>query len=74
MSDYDRNIATARFGADRVAIDAGLRAHMIRVYNYMFIGVGLTGVAAWAMYQYTLSNPAFGSVATKAFLRVTIAS
>jgi len=59
MSDFDRNIATARFGADRVAIDAGLRAHMIRVYNYMAIGVALTGVAAWALYQYTLSDPAF---------------
>lgn len=59
MSDFDRNIATARFGADRVAIDAGLRAHMIRVYNYMTVGVGLTGVAAWALYQYADSNPAF---------------
>jgi FtsH-binding integral membrane protein len=59
MSDFDRNVATARFGADRVAIDAGLRAHMIRVYNYMFVGVGLTGVASWGLYQYTLSNPAF---------------
>jgi FtsH-binding integral membrane protein len=59
MSDFDRNVATARFGADRVAIDAGLRAHMIRVYNYMAVGVGLTGVASWGLYQYTLSNPAF---------------
>jgi uncharacterized protein len=60
MSDFDRNIATARFGADRVAIDAGLRAHMIRVYNYMTIGVALTGVASWALYQYVLADPAFG--------------
>jgi FtsH-binding integral membrane protein len=51
MSDFDRNIATARFGADRVAIDAGLRAYMIRVYNYMAIGVALTGVAALFIYQ-----------------------
>ncbi len=37
MSDFDRNFATARSGyrTDQVAIDAGLRAHMIRVYNYM---------------------------------------
>ena len=61
MSDFDRNYAAARgFGADRaVAIDAGLRAHMIRVYNYMAGGVALTGVVAWLTYQYTLSNPAF---------------
>jgi FtsH-binding integral membrane protein len=61
MSDFDRNYAAARgFGADRaVAIDQGLRAHMIRVYNYMASGVALTGVVAWLTYQYTLSNPAF---------------
>jgi hypothetical protein len=61
MSDFDRNFATARgFGADRaVAIDQGLRAHMIRVYNYMAGGVALTGVVAWATYQYMLSNPEF---------------
>ena len=39
MSDFDRNPATARTGIDRVAIDAGLRAYMIRVYNYMATGV-----------------------------------
>ena len=45
MSDFDRNIATARTGyrTDQVAIDAGLRAYMIRVYNYMTAGVALTG-------------------------------
>ena len=47
MSDFDRNIASARgYGADRaVAIDAGLRAYMIRVYNTMALGVALTGLA-----------------------------
>jgi len=49
MSDYDRNVAAfpgARTGQS-VAVDAGLRAHMIRVYNYMASAVGLTGVVAW---------------------------
>ena len=32
-------------------IDAGLRAHMIRVYNYMTGALGLTGVVAWLSYQ-----------------------
>ena len=46
MSDFDRNYATLRgVGTDRaVAYDMGLRAHMIRVYNYMASGVALTGV------------------------------
>ena len=53
MSDFDRNLATARTGyrADQVAIDAGLRAYMIRVYNYMVAGVALTGIVAWLTFQ-----------------------
>ena len=53
MSDFDRNIATARTGyrTDQVTIDAGLRAYMIRGYNYMTAGVALTGVVAWFAYQ-----------------------
>jgi uncharacterized protein len=54
MSDFDRNYAAARrgVGADRaVAIDQGLRAYMIRVYNYMALGVALTGVASWLTFQ-----------------------
>ena len=49
MSDFDRNYAAARtaYRIDQVTIDAGLRAHMIRVYNYMTAGVALTGVVAW---------------------------
>jgi FtsH-binding integral membrane protein len=55
MSDFDRNVA-AFPGAGRAtaAVDAGLRAHMIRVYNYMAGGVGLTGLVAY------LTNAYFG--------------
>jgi FtsH-binding integral membrane protein len=53
MSDFDRNFATVRPGyrADQIAIDEGLRAHMIRVYNYMTAGVALTGLVAWFTFQ-----------------------
>jgi uncharacterized protein len=52
MSNLDRNVAaTPRGYADRAAIDAGLRAHMLRVYNYMAIGVALTGLIAWVTFQ-----------------------
>ena len=53
MSDFDRNYATARTGyrTDQVAIDAGLRAYMIRVYNYMTAGVALTGLVAWLTFR-----------------------
>src|SRR5215469_6855819 len=59
MSDFDRNYSAARgVGLGRAAvIDAGLRAYMLRVYNYMAIGVALTGIAAWITYQMVLTNP-----------------
>jgi FtsH-binding integral membrane protein len=55
MSNYDPNYQPARYGAgvDRTAaeIDQGLRAYMIAVYNYMAVGVALTGVAAWIAFS-----------------------
>jgi hypothetical protein len=53
MSDFDRNLAArGSFGADRaLAVDAGLRAYMLRVYNYMAAAVALTGVVAWLSFQ-----------------------
>ena len=54
MSNYDRNAPSSAFSANgAVAIDVGLRAFMLRVYNYMAAGVGLTGIAAFLTYQFT---------------------
>ena len=55
MSDYDRNIGTAPFGqtaarAGSVAVDEGLRAYMLRIYNYMVLGLAITGFAALGIY------------------------
>jgi uncharacterized protein len=62
MSDFDRNIATARSGyrTDQVTIDAGLRAYMIRVYNYMTAGVALTGLVAWFTFSAAVTQTAAG--------------
>ena len=53
MANYENQ--PARYGASAAgtvgAIDAGLRAYMLRVYNYMAIGLGLTGVAAYLTYS-----------------------
>jgi FtsH-binding integral membrane protein len=52
MSDFDRNVAAGGSFSDRAAaVDAGLRAHMIRVYNYMAAAVALTGAVAWFTYN-----------------------
>jgi uncharacterized protein len=54
MSNYDRNVVIPGAPADQTfAVDAGLRAHMLRVYNYMATGVGLTGLVAMLTYQLT---------------------
>jgi FtsH-binding integral membrane protein len=54
MSNYDRNVVIPGAPVDQTfAVDAGLRAHMLRVYNYMATGVGLTGLVAMLTYKYT---------------------
>jgi uncharacterized protein len=60
MSDFDRNYAAATrgVGADRAVIDAGLRAYMIRIYNYMAMGVALTGVVAWITFNAAVTETA----------------
>ena len=64
MSNLDRNAAAARGGyADgAVAYDAGLRAHMIRVYNYMASAVALTGVLAYVTFQMAVVTDASGAI------------
>ena len=46
MAEYDRQTLGARAGS-ALAIDEGLRSYMLRVYNYMGIGLVITGLVAW---------------------------
>ena len=63
MSDFDRNVAARGIGAGQAAaIDVGLRAYMIRIYNYMASGVALTGVVAWFTYNAAVVTDAAGRV------------
>jgi FtsH-binding integral membrane protein len=64
MSDFDRNYAATRgVGTGRaVAIDEGLRAYMIRVYNYMAMGVALTGIVSWLTFQAAVVTNASGAI------------
>src|ERR1044071_3804605 len=61
MSDFDRNAATAQYGrpltrAEAAVVDEGLRAYMLRVYNYMVLGLAITGFAALAVYVLSVTN------------------
>lgn len=63
MADY--NTPTGRFGSAAPAartegvVDEGLRAFMLRVYNYMAVGLGLTGLTAYLVAELSVTdNPA----------------
>jgi FtsH-binding integral membrane protein len=52
MSDFNRwNTTAPGYTGTTVAVDAGLRAYMLRVYNYMAAAVALTGVVAYATFN-----------------------
>jgi FtsH-binding integral membrane protein len=65
MADYNNPIARGRTDA-ALAVDAGLRAYMLRVYNYMVVGMVLTGASAWIVANTSIGrlfysfNPATG--------------
>jgi len=63
MADYDNRLTrSATVGV--AAVDAGLRAYMLRVYNYMLVGLGLTGVVAWMTAETPLSQVFYNQVQT----------
>src|ERR1700746_2464718 len=61
MSDFDRNAPAMQYGrpltrAEAAVVDEGLRAYMLRVYNYMVIGLAITGVAALGIYLLSVTD------------------
>ena len=64
--------ATATAGTRDVAFDAGLRAHMLSVYNYMTSGILLTGIVALLFAEsgavFSLFNMATGSLSILGWL------
>src|SRR5260221_13588029 len=61
MSDYERNVAASPFGqaigrAGSGAVDEGLRAYMLRIYNYMVLGLAITGAAALGTYMLSVTD------------------
>ena len=62
MSDqFDRGVVLNRAGTD-AQVDEGLRAYMLRVYNYMVTGLALTGAVAFIVASTpAVFNAIFGS-------------
>ncbi|MEQ8598969.1 MAG: Bax inhibitor-1/YccA family protein [Devosia sp.] len=57
MAEYDRQTLGARAGS-ALAIDEGLRSYMLRVYNYMGLGLVVTGLVAFFTSQWAMSSQA----------------
>src|SRR5580693_4560435 len=57
----DKFISSGIAGVDRAGIDAGLRAHMQRVFNYMGGGLAITGLVAWIVANTALANIIYGT-------------
>jgi FtsH-binding integral membrane protein len=62
MADLDRRYAqsTTVGRTEAGVVDQGLRAYMLRVYNYMASGVAITGVVAWLIYSMSVVQGATG--------------
>jgi uncharacterized protein len=63
MSDHNVRATTSPFDQvarqrTSVAIDEGLRAYMLHVYNYMVLGLAITGLAALGIYMISVTGDA----------------
>jgi len=62
MSDANRHLADARYSgaaipqAEAAIIDAGLRAYMLNIYNYMMAALAITGLAALGIYAVAVTD------------------
>jgi FtsH-binding integral membrane protein len=58
MADFDRYPAASSRagGAVDYSIDEGLRAHMLQVYNYMGLGLAITGAMAFLVYTMAVTG------------------
>src|SRR5579871_3941294 len=61
MSESTSDLSSLRTGAamsraEAAAIDAGLRAHMLYIYNYMALGLAVTAIAAMGVYILSVTD------------------
>ena len=62
MSDFNRNVTATPYaqthGRTTAAVDEGLRAHMLRIYNYMGLALAITGFAALGTFMLSVTGDA----------------
>jgi uncharacterized protein len=57
--------------ADSGLLDVGLRAHMLRVYNYLAAGIGLAAIIAYVLFSLAVTNDPALAVATLGSKKLT---
>ena len=60
MAQIDNRYAQVGNARTDVVVDEGLRAYMLRVYNYMASGVAITGVVAYLTYMFAVVDTGAG--------------
>ena len=58
----EKQVYTGTRTIDQAEFDAGLRAHMLRVYNYMASGLALTGIFAIVIAQLSVVTNDAGQI------------
>ncbi len=58
MAEFDRPTIAAQRAGTAAAIDEGLRSYMLKVYNYMGIGLVVTGLVAWFAHNAAITSDA----------------
>lgn len=63
MAEFERTGAGVSTRTDAHLIDEGLRSYMLRVYNYMAIGLAITGMCALGAFSLSIASDAASAVA-----------
>jgi uncharacterized protein len=75
MADFETNRFTRTQADVTGTIDAGLRKYMLKVYNYMFLALVLTGLTAyWVFSMAVVTDPATGQLGLTALGRLLYVS
>ncbi|MBB5753420.1 Bax inhibitor-1/YccA family protein [Prosthecomicrobium pneumaticum] len=56
MANYDNRMTQYGTARAEVGVDQGLRSYMLQVYNYMTIGLLITGAAAIGVFRLSITN------------------
>ena len=64
MAEFDNQGYAQSEAGSRSTTDAGLRAYMLSVYNYMAVGIALTGVVAYFTFMYAVEQTGAGIILT----------